>query len=183
MHNRVDPARVRRALTERIHLLKVDETSVCHVVGSKGDRVYEVSLLGGDVDCSCPDCERGNICKHILFVWIRVLRLEAEDVVFDIDDELRAEIIQKLADVPQHCYFPQLSGTAQNNTQSKPQVKRQPFDKDTECPICFEILDPAEPNKIIWCQYSCGNNVHRDCFQKWCQFTGDSCVTCRQKFF
>ncbi len=29
--------------------------------------------------CTCPDALKGNVCKHILFVMLRVLRLKRDD--------------------------------------------------------------------------------------------------------
>lgn len=43
---------------------------VCVVVGA----VYTVKI-SRHPHCSCPDHEKGNLCKHILFVMLRVLKL------------------------------------------------------------------------------------------------------------
>jgi uncharacterized Zn finger protein len=42
------------------------------VLGSTGN-VYEVHIKKVPM-CSCPDFERGNLCKHVLFVMLKVDR-------------------------------------------------------------------------------------------------------------
>ena len=43
------------------------------VLGSTGN-VYTV-CIGELVSCTCPDAEKGHVCKHQLFVFLRVLRV------------------------------------------------------------------------------------------------------------
>lgn len=40
--------------------------------------MYEVTV-GRFPKCTCPDFQKGNICKHYLFVMLRVLRLDYSD--------------------------------------------------------------------------------------------------------
>jgi hypothetical protein len=179
----VDPRRIQRALTERIHLLKVDENRVFHVIGSTGENIYQVEFAQF-VDCSCPDCRhRGNICKHIIFVWVRVLRLDPDDIDLEMDDELRAEILEKMQNIPQLCYYPPASSEFKSDPKRLPTARRQPTEGE-ECPVCFQEFEACDkPEDILWCQFSCGHNIHRICFDQWCRFKKtDSCVTCRQKF-
>lgn len=59
-------------------------------------------------------------------------------------------------------------------------------DLDGDCPICYEAMaggdgKPREP--VVFCK-TCGNNVHRDCFEKWSRSkrsTGGkvTCIYCR----
>ena len=53
------------------------KTRVCPTFGS-GIAVYEVTV-GRHPDCTCPDFQKGNLCKHYLFVMLRVLRLDRAD--------------------------------------------------------------------------------------------------------
>ena len=52
------------------------QRSVCLPVahGAALCAVYDVAI-GCHPACTCPDCGKGNICKHILFVLLRVLHL------------------------------------------------------------------------------------------------------------
>ena len=45
-------------------------------------------------------------------------------------------------------------------------IEQKPITNDDECPICYEKL-LNEPNNIFFCSTSCGNNLHKNCFDKW----------------
>lgn len=36
---------------------------------------------------------------------------------------------------------------------------------DGDCPICFMEFSPDD--ETVYCKSSCGNNVHKQCFQQW----------------
>ena len=42
--------------------------------------------------CSCPDFAKGNVCKHILFVMVRVIRLAPDDPLIWQKALLRSEV-------------------------------------------------------------------------------------------
>ncbi len=42
--------------------------------------VYTIRV-GRFPQCSCPDATKGNVCKHYLYVMIRVLRLKRDDPI------------------------------------------------------------------------------------------------------
>eukprot|EP00439_Symbiodinium_sp_Y106_P032130 s1128_g3.t2 len=76
--------RIDRALEQRLYLLKLERPhaggagGLFHVLGSTGN-VYTVHI-GTKPSCDCPDFLKGRgPCKHILFIWLRVLRLEEDD--------------------------------------------------------------------------------------------------------
>ncbi|CAI5467913.1 unnamed protein product [Closterium sp. Yama58-4] len=48
-----------------------------HVLGATGN-VYTVTI-SQQPSCTCPDYGNGNLCKHVLFVLLRVLRVGEED--------------------------------------------------------------------------------------------------------
>ncbi|KAI1924006.1 hypothetical protein LOZ52_002614 [Ophidiomyces ophidiicola] len=57
--------------------------------------------------------------------------------------------------------------------------KRQPIEGD--CPICFSELT-SDTSAIVWCEASCGNNVHKTCFEKWASNNRGKtlcCIFCR----
>lgn len=49
---------------------------------------------------------------------------------------------------------------------SKNLVEQKPISADDECPICFESM-MNDPQTILFCSRSCGNNMHRICLEKW----------------
>lgn len=77
-----DRDRIDRALSQRLYLLRQDDTSTdgslskkFSVLGSTGN-VYEVKISRVP-SCTCPDFLRGHVCKHIIFVIARVLRVSS----------------------------------------------------------------------------------------------------------
>lgn len=72
--------RIERALHQRLYLInQTDESkegALCKkfaVLGSTGN-VYDVRIEQRP-SCSCPDARKGDICKHILFIMFKVLRM------------------------------------------------------------------------------------------------------------
>jgi len=47
-------------------------------------------------------------------------------------------------------------------------IEQKLISSDDECPICFESMH-GEPANVIFCSTSCGNNIHKNCFEKWRQ--------------
>lgn len=45
-----------------------------------------------------------------------------------------------------------------------------------ECYICNEGF--GGPDDAIWCQYQCGTNVHRECFEEWNRINEDARRRC-----
>jgi hypothetical protein len=59
--------------------------------------------------------------------------------------------------------------------------KRKPVEGD--CPVC--AMEFEKGDSIVWCKAACGNNIHRECFQKWVaasKGTGVKCVYCRTEW-
>ena len=81
MRSAIDADRLSRALSQRLFLIDTvgakpqedQHTRKFIVLGSTGN-VYTVTI-GPEPCCTCPDGEKGNVCKHILFVFIRVLKI------------------------------------------------------------------------------------------------------------
>lgn len=44
-------------------------------------------------------------------------------------------------------------------------VQRRPLDE--ECSICTDPLREESLQELIWCKSTCGNNMHRSCFECW----------------
>jgi hypothetical protein len=48
---------------------------------------------------------------------------------------------------------------------SRHDKNRKPIDGD--CPICFNELAADGGEDIVWCRATCGQNVHKECFEMW----------------
>lgn len=137
------------------------------LAGSTGN-VYTITICKVP-KCNCPHAEKGNQCKHIIYVMNRVLRAPTnlQYQLALLSDELR-EILSKAP--------PILSA---DNTAKDGHRKEMTDD----CPICCTEFEP-ESEEIVWCKAACGNNVHKTCFEQWAATKqgaadGVTCPFCR----
>ncbi|EEH48459.1 uncharacterized protein PADG_04538 [Paracoccidioides brasiliensis Pb18] len=142
-------------------------TERVHIVGTTGN-IYQVEIAL-EPSCTCPDAEKGNQCKHIIYVLCNVLKVTgylAYQRAF-----LSSELRVIFANAPLN---PQDDSSGENKS-----GKRKPVDGD--CPICFMEFEPST-EEVVWCKAACGNNIHKSCFEKWAatqQGNGVRCVYCR----
>lgn len=164
--------------------------------------VYQVTV-GRHPDCTCPDFQKGNLCKHYLFVMLRVLRLDHHDPLVWQRALLKAEAGQVLggtrstradaevlADQSVITHYRRLTGKNTASTSSAAEgpgglaSKQRPI--EGECAICYDTLkadSQSAEDKVTFCQ-ECGNNVHVECFKRWTASKKSSgepvtCVYCR----
>jgi hypothetical protein len=168
-----------RALTQRLTVLSRErcgsddapEEKVI-VAGSTGN-VYTVSI-GLVPSCDCPHAKKGNQCKHIVYVMLRVLKAR-EEVAYQlalVSSELR-EVIKNAPPIP-GVETDRKDGTETTDGNRKA--------IEGECPICYDDLDDKEA--IVYCKASCGNNVHKTCMQNWMAASRGkaTCPYCRAKW-
>jgi hypothetical protein len=152
-----------RALTQRLTVLDrerggtddVPEEKVV-MAGSTGN-VYTQRICNVPT-CDCPHAKKGNQCKHIVYVMLRVLKAP-EDVGYQLaltSQELR-DLFKNAAPIPSADSTDTTSTTTEDGN-------RKPI--EGECPICYTDFEPAK-EPIVYCKTGCGNNVHRDCMQSW----------------
>jgi hypothetical protein len=68
--------------------------------------VYDVTI-SRHPHCSCPDHAKGNLCKHILFVMLRVLKLSTTNPLVWQKALLTKEVRHGIADMLRYvcCIF------------------------------------------------------------------------------
>lgn len=194
-------ARVDRALTQRLYLL--DQVDISRpgrlgrkydVLGSTGN-IYQV-VIAQTPSCTCPDFGRGKLCKHILFVYLRVLRCQPRSTII-IQKALLQEELETLfssrtpiasdvraSDEVMHVY----TGTVkppqepisliEEESEGEPVSAEEKKDEklpEGECPICFEPMDTKE--SVERCR-TCRNYIHSDCLRRWLT-QAKTCVFCR----
>jgi len=187
--------RIERALHQRLYLLAMTKSSnesisrEYKVLGQTAN-VYTV-VITHIPSCTCPDYAKGHLCKHIIFVLHRVLKVNRNspllyqqalltnelNEIFTKADEQNNDL-SILAEQPiREAYHaktgdPDVILTAKN-------VEQKPITNDDECPICYESM-LNEKDNIIFCSTSCGNNIHKNCFEKWRQakLSMSESVTC-----
>ncbi|EYU20428.1 hypothetical protein ABFS82_01G019600 [Erythranthe guttata] len=177
--------RVIRAVRHRLRLLhRTDDSSLFFVLGATGN-VYTVNISAAP-SCTCPD--RATPCKHILFVFIRVLGLPLDDPSL-WRRTLRPCQLRRLLNLPTSREA--LAGAAVRERfhhlffQSRSTGSRRPdvvAEIGTACPVCLEDL--GREDKVVACG-TCKNVIHETCFLAWkktCRRRSATCVLCRARW-
>jgi len=204
-------ARIERALTQRLYLVHTSEPNSSEssefeedpsigltVLGSTGN-IYEVNLAKIP-HCNCPDHMRGNLCKHLLFVMLKVANLDpSSPLVYQsayITSELKS-IIEKIQNrtaanlvatggsdivaneaVRQHIQIKKGKTNVEENKKIQG-IRRQEIEGN-ECPICFDDLG-SDLKLLTFCQAVCGTNFHSECIKMWTRqhSNAPTCPACR----
>jgi hypothetical protein len=194
--------RILRAATQRLYLVRRDEMDPdsateckkCNfvVLGSTGN-VYTVTLQ--DVPhCTCPDfAKKNDLCKHILFVFLKVVGLPVTNPlvyqralltnelreIFSILAQRRVGGTSVLANDRVRESYARLEG-GETLEEEDVGVKRRALDEgDCDCPICFDPMSGGADT--TFCRAMCGNNFHAECIRIWLREQRDkTCPNCRQ---
>jgi hypothetical protein len=164
-----------RALTQRLTVLsrercgtdEVPEEKVV-IAGSTGN-VYTVNV-GLVPSCDCPHARKGNQCKHIVYIMLRVLKAQ-EQIAYQLALN-RTELRELIENAP---LIPGVETNGNGKPDKKQEGNRKPI--EGECPICYDELD-LKSDDIVYCKASCGNNVHKACMQSWIKVAVRSKATC-----
>jgi Ring finger domain/SWIM zinc finger len=183
--------RIQRAKTQRLYLVQPPNQNEYTIMGSTGN-IYTVTI-SNLVNCTCPDHAKGHVCKHILFVMLKVVGLpDTSPLIYQaalVNSELQ-EISQKLetrmarmgggvmanARVQQAYRELTMPNTAAPKDDDG---KRQPIEGD--CPICFDDLLTSKES-LVYCRAVCGANFHAACMDHWKtgkHGAGITCPNCR----
>lgn len=185
-------SRLERAFRQRIYLMSAEKSPsnivqfYSFIVMGASGKPYELSVSRcGTVYCSCPDhSQNRKLCKHLLFLLIRVLKQSEQYVKNNyynyrgkgLNFECKSETFDCVAEFIDSNDCKRLLG----KYDSVGHAAQRTIEKDDDCPICFENL--LEGNEeIVYCKASCGKSLHKDCFMMWAG-SGRSqirCVYCR----
>lgn len=196
--------RISKAYLERLYLihrfrnvgLLKEEFDVC---GSKGN-IYKATLAN-TVRCTCIDFSiRRRACKHLLFVFLRVLRIPGHLPVYTTTDLTNADLEQIFSEaqddpVAEALATPDLrkawetavgykpdaetdsSTASQASNNNRKQGKRLIPEGDL-CGVCYEDFEPGQEDSLEYCLRSCGRALHRDCLETWARSVSRGPVTC-----
>jgi SWIM zinc finger len=177
--------RISRAKTQRMYLVKRGEIQhgqegCCNscdfvVLGSTGN-VYTVTIEKVP-HCTCPDHARGNLCKHILFVLLKVMSIDSQSpLIFQaawMESELRdmfAQFEARLRHLSgasasvtimanatvRHAFAQMEQGHDLEEIVNDTKVARKAVEED-DCPICFDAMSSSEAT--TFCRARCGKCV------------------------
>lgn len=202
--------RLHRANTQRMYLINQSDSPsspgcIFSVLGSTGN-VYEVRLQHVST-CSCPDFARQkDLCKHIIFVLIKVIGLSPDNPLAFQKAYLTSEL-EELSEMMRNrrvggsrdsilaneevrtSYTRMLASGKSEDTNDDGDTKSNHIqrrsiegEEDWDCPICFDRMDCNDKkNELTFCRGTCGSNFHHDCIVKWLKnCSTKSCPNCRQ---
>ncbi|KAL5380475.1 hypothetical protein DPSP01_007795 [Paraphaeosphaeria sporulosa] len=171
-----------RALSQRLTVITRERVGTddepeekVTMAGSTGN-VY-TQHIGHVPSCDCPHAKKGNQCKHIIYVMLRVLKA-AENIAYQLaltSSELQ-DLFRNAAPIPSAD-----SGIGDGH-ETEMDGNRKKI--EGECPICYCDFEPGT-EAIVYCKAACGNNVHKSCMQSWIIAKGigrATCPYCRAKW-
>ncbi|KAJ7183772.1 hypothetical protein C8R46DRAFT_984978 [Mycena filopes] len=194
--------RVERVMTQRFFMVdrkrfEGELKEEFQVLGSTGN-IYTVTIQQKP-SCDCPDARKGNHCKHILFIYLKVLQVTQASGVWYQKALLTNELEQIFADAPlapnavAHPRIREAYARATGKSKevpSTPEVaagpkKRLPGEDD-DCPICYDGMHGVAESTLTFCE-ECGNAVHKECFGQWKQTSAKqgkplTCIYCRAQW-
>lgn len=171
------------------------------ISGSKGN-VYKVTL-DRQVNCSCMDFAlRHQVCKHLMFVYIKVLRLQGHLPVFSrirlteqelnqvFDEALENPTEQAMANPELRKAWESAVGyrpdhvDSESNENAAPSGKRLIPEEGDVCGVCYEDLEAGSVEGLEFCLKSCGRPIHTDCLETWLNSRGldRTCIWCRARW-
>ncbi|KAI0819496.1 hypothetical protein BC628DRAFT_1016088 [Trametes gibbosa] len=187
--------RVTRGMTQRFFMIDrrrqgTELREEFSVLGSTGN-VYTV-VIDKKPSCDCPDALKGNHCKHILFIFLRVLQVAQTSSYWYQKALLTTELEVIFAEAPRapatiaheriRNAYAQATGKAAPSSSQKAGKKRLPKEED-DCPICYESMHKIAETLLVFCE-ECGNGLHNVCFQQWAKAAKGAvtCVFCRAEW-
>jgi hypothetical protein len=167
--------RIQRAFEHRLFLITIpviDHANLTYefkVLGQTGN-VYTVQI-SKTPRCTCPDGQKGNNCKHMFYIYLRVLKVNAaNDILWQralLTSELRQFIEPRMRQIEANQVdksvfadervrkFVEL-GVVSDAGPPKVQQRR-----GDDCPICYDVFHPGEAT--VYCETSCGQTFHKNC--------------------
>lgn len=230
---KVSKAAIKRAKLEEIrndrHFGKLEEAAIVRIANVQLDRMYlirrfrrdqqlreEFDIFGStgnvykvvvarQVECTCMDFKiRRQVCKHLLFVYIKVLQLGghlpiysslrnlSNDVLEQIFEEARPNPVAEVhaakgirqAWETSVGYEPSASNSSQDRTVDSSEGKRLIPGEGDVCGVCYEDLEPGSTEGLEFCLKSCGRPIHTDCLETWFNSRGfnRTCIWCRARW-
>lgn len=173
-------ARSRAVADGEVRMYVVQRSGPLSFVLREGGAERKVrAQLGDPHRCSCPQAG-SELCDHLLFVLLRVLRLPPEDALSWQLGWTDAEVSAALAHnqrrergqeaaARRRSARRRRSGAAagEESAANGDGVSRHPLDPDEVCPICQE--DMREADILVWCRVACGKSIHARCMRVWAQ--------------
>ncbi|KAF8177222.1 hypothetical protein BJ912DRAFT_1024225 [Pholiota molesta] len=192
--------RLERVMNQRIYMIDRNRTGELQeefsVLGSTGN-VYNV-VVDHKPRCNCPDAAKGNHCKHIVFIMLKVLHVNQQSGYWYqkalLTTELE-EIFARAPPAPNSMAHPHIREAYARATGKAPAAAPTPTPSNDrrripgpgdDCPVCYDGMNGVAEDSLVFCG-DCGNAVHKECFGEWQRTaakTGKNltCVWCRARW-
>ncbi|KAJ3566893.1 hypothetical protein NP233_g6707 [Leucocoprinus birnbaumii] len=164
------------------------------VLGSTAN-VYTVTI-DHKPKCDCPDNRMGNHCKHIMFIFLKVLCVPISSHIWYQKALITSELESVFAAAPEapnsvtnprvrDAFLRATGQVAETSSAATSNKKRIPGEED-DCPICYDTMYQVAEKSLAFCE-ECGNALHKECFtqyEKSARQTGRAatCVWCRSEW-
>lgn len=165
------------------------------VVSGNTYYVYKV-VINQLPSCSCPDWGNGYVCKHILFVFLKVLNVPPESSLYFQKALLTEELEDIFSKAPEIKYpddptarrlwntYAAKMHEFQTEASEEITSKKRPIEEGDECPICYDDLPCNSTQGLVFCVNGCGKALHEHCVQDYVKNLKSAgkkvnCVYCR----
>ncbi|ETP54022.1 hypothetical protein F442_01137 [Phytophthora nicotianae P10297] len=178
--------RIEQTLNTTMYLVQTTGPTSYVIQEQNCDKKYKV-LIGPLQTCSCGTAD---ICIHILFVMLKVLRVPPTTPVVwqkslidsEIETLLRGGYREKSRPAPKP-YMKKRKEAAAPSEPEDVDVDRHELVAGEVCAICQEDMDDSKP--LTFCRKGCGNNFHIECMKVFGESRRQSkeniiCPLCRQ---
>lgn len=172
--------------TQRLYLVRRQQQNGgmrFDVMGTNGN-LYDVTI-GLQPHCTCPDYTKrqgtvsSGACKHLIFVYLRVLKLDKRDPRWWQSALIESELVGLFNAVQQIGQDDEVMADSEVRQQLERRERKNRKDVEGECCICFDEM--TEREQLSYCE-ACGNNFHKVCLDNWSkEQPGEArCALCRQ---
>ncbi|WWD10062.1 hypothetical protein V865_008195 [Kwoniella europaea PYCC6329] len=207
--------RYKRAISQRMFMLERERVGDGNhqyeqfkVLGSTGN-VYTVNI-GTIPRCDCPDNLKGNKpCKHIIFVFIKVLKVPDDSSIW-FQMSLTPEEVEQVfntspptpngsvtVNVKVHKAYLHATGRGGEDEEVVTGIAKEIKDGSDgkkmdavgeDCPVCYEEMaqEDVDGKKLVYDETltGCGKPLHTECFNMWAMTATTkgndvTCVWCR----
>ncbi|KAL4164610.1 hypothetical protein KRP22_004474 [Phytophthora ramorum] len=179
-------ARIELTLNTTMYLVQTTGPTSYVIQEQNCEKKHKV-LIGSLQTCSCGTAD---ICIHILFVMLKVLRVPATTpVVWQkslIDSEIEMLLRGGYKQMTRPAPKPYRKKQKEEAATAQPEdadVNRHDLVEGEVCAICQEDMEDSQP--LTFCRKGCGNNFHIECMKVFGESRRQSkeniiCPLCRQ---
>lgn len=192
--------RFHKILNEQFYLLEFIEEELIFKISGSTQNVYSISIDKRlcTFSCNCPDMKshcinKKCLCKHIVFILIRVLKYFDTDIYnkLKFNEDIFLPFLEKikntyvedlsLTNLSLNEKYKLISDKSLKDENIMDKFSSYSFEEGYECAICYDLLDSNE--ELLGCP-TCKQSFHKNCFNKWLESSNyKNCVYCRSNIW